>query len=112
MSSGPRWPALPLLAAWQHRARRAAAPAALAPAARRRMSAARRWVADGALVCAAVAGLVILRDQGLPPPGTVDLFTSLAPVLAAIPVALLVVRTYPLVLRQLAPGWPGGGGGS
>ena len=92
----------PLLAVWQHRARRAAAPAALAPAARRRMSAARRWVADVALVCAAVAGLVILRDQGLPPPGTVDLFTSLAPVLAAIPVALLVVRTYPLVLRQLA----------
>lgn len=92
----------PLLAAWQHRARRAAAPAALAPAARRRMSAARRWVTDGALVCAAVAGLVILRDQGLPPPGSVDLFTSLAPVLAAIPVALLVVRIYPLVLRQLA----------
>jgi putative ABC transport system permease protein len=91
----------PLLAAWQHRARRAAAPGAVAPAARRRMSAARRWVADGALVCAAVAGLVILRDQGLPPPGTVDLFTSLAPVLAAIPVALVVVRTYPLVLRQL-----------
>ena len=91
----------PLLAAWQHRARRAAAPAALAPAARRRMSVARRWVTDGALVCAAVAGLVILRDQGLPPPGSVDLFTSLAPVLAAIPVALLVVRIYPLVLRRL-----------
>ena len=92
----------PLLVAWQHRARRAAMPAALAPAARRRAGAARRWVADGALVAAAVAGLVILRDQGLPPPGRVDLFTSLAPVLAAIPVALLVVRAYPLVLRQLA----------
>jgi putative ABC transport system permease protein len=91
----------PVLAVWQHRTRRAAAPAALAPATRRRRSAARRWVADGALVGAAVAGLVILREQGLPPPGTVDLFTSLAPVLAAIPVALVVVRTYPLVLRQL-----------
>jgi putative ABC transport system permease protein len=91
----------PLLVAWQHRARRAAAPAALAPAARRRVSAARRWVADGAVAAAAVAGLVILRGQGLPPPGSVDLFTSLAPVLAAIPVALLVVRTYALVLRQL-----------
>jgi len=90
-----------LLAVWQHRARRAGAPAALGPAARRGMSAARRWVTDGALVCAAVAGLIILRDQGLPPPGSVDLFTSLAPVLAAIPVALLVVRAYPLVLRQL-----------
>ncbi|HKA96826.1 MAG TPA: hypothetical protein VKD66_11230, partial [Streptosporangiaceae bacterium] len=92
----------PLLAAWQHRARRAAAPAALAPGARRRMSAARRWVADGAMVCAAVAGLVILREQGLPPPGSVDLFTSLAPVLAAIPVALVVVRAYPPVVRRLA----------
>ena len=91
----------PLLVARQHRARRAAAPTALTPAARRRRSAARRWVTDGALICAAVAGLVILRDQGLPPPGSVDLFTSLAPVLAAIPVALLVVRTYPLVLRRL-----------
>jgi len=49
-----------------------------------------------------VAGLLILQDQGLPPPGRVDLFTSLAPVLAAIPVALLVVRTYPLVLPRLA----------
>jgi putative ABC transport system permease protein len=91
----------PVLAVWQHRTRRTATPAALAPAARRRMSAARRWVADGALLAAAVAGLVILRAQGLPPPGTVDLFTSVAPVLAAIPVALVVVRTYPLVLRQL-----------
>jgi putative ABC transport system permease protein len=31
----------------------------------------------------------------------VDLFTSAAPVLVAIPVALLVMRTYPVVLRQL-----------
>ena len=52
-------------------------------------------------MCAAVGGLVILRQQGLPPPGSTDLFTSLAPVLAAIPVALLVVRSYPLVLRRL-----------
>jgi putative ABC transport system permease protein len=92
----------PLLAAWQQRARRPAAPAALARRGRRRITAARRWVADGALVCAAVGGLVILREQGLPPPGSVDLFTSMAPVLAAIPVALLVVRLYPPVLRRLA----------
>ncbi len=88
----------PLLAVWQHRARRGAAPA---PVPRRRLAAARRWVADGLLVCLAVSGLVILGRQGLPPPGSVDLFTSLAPLLVAIPVALLVVGSYPLALRQL-----------
>jgi putative ABC transport system permease protein len=58
-------------------------------------------VADIMLVCAAVGGLVILRQQGLPPPGSTDFFTSAAPVLVAIPAALLVMRGYPLVLRQL-----------
>jgi putative ABC transport system permease protein len=91
----------PVLAAWQHRARRDTARAAPAAGTRRKIAAARRWVGDGALVCAAVGGLVILRQQGLPPPGSMDPFTSLAPVLAAIPVALLVIRCYPLVLRQL-----------
>jgi putative ABC transport system permease protein len=91
----------PVLAVWWHRTRRDAGPARLAPAARRRIATARRWVSDGALVCGAVGGLIILRQQGLPPPGSVDLFTSVAPVLVAIPVALCVVRAYPLVLRQL-----------
>ena len=68
-------------------------------------------MADGALVCAAVGGLVILRQQGLPPPGSMDLFTSVAPVLVAIPVALLVVRSYPLVLQRLTR-LAGGGAGS
>ena len=49
----------------------------------------------------AVAGLVLLRQQGLPPPGHLDLFTSAAPVLVAIPVAVLVMRVYPPVLGQL-----------
>ena len=91
----------PLLAAWQQRTPRRAA-AGPAPAARRRIAAARRWVADAALVLGAVGGLVLLRQQGLPPPGQVDLFTSAAPVLVAIPVALLVMRGYPVLLRQLA----------
>ena len=43
----------------------------------------------------------MLREQGLPPPGSVDLFTSRRRCSSAIPVALVVVRTYPLVLRQL-----------
>jgi putative ABC transport system permease protein len=93
----------PLLAVWQHRTRRRAASAAdvNAAGARRRIAAARRWVGDVALACAAVGGLVVLRQQGLPPPGSVDLFTSAAPVLVAVPVALLIMRVYPLVLRQL-----------
>ena len=92
----------PVLAGWRHRTRRGGRPGAqYAPAARRRLAAARRWVADLMLVCAAVGGLVILRQQGLPPPGSTDLFTSAAPVLAAIPAALLVMRGYPVVLRRL-----------
>ena len=91
----------PVLAAWQQRTPRRAA-AGPAPAARRRMATARRWVADAALVLGAVGGLILLRQQGLPPPGQVDLFTSAAPVLVAIPVALLVMRAYPVLLRQLA----------
>jgi putative ABC transport system permease protein len=91
----------PLLAVWQQRTPRRAA-AGPAPAARRRIAAARRWVADAALVLGAVGGLVLLRQQGLPPPGQVDLFTSAAPVLVAIPVAVAVMRGYPVLLRQLA----------
>ncbi len=91
----------PLLVAWQQRTPRRAV-AGPAPAARRRIAAARRWVADAALVLGAAGGLILLRQQGLPPPGQVDLFTSAAPVLVAIPVALLVMRAYPVLLRQLA----------
>jgi putative ABC transport system permease protein len=91
----------PALAAWRHRTRRGAARSGAAPESRRRLAAARRWVADVTLVCAAVGGLIILRQQGLPPPGSIDLFTAAAPVLVAIPAAVLVMRGYPLVLRVL-----------
>jgi putative ABC transport system permease protein len=90
----------PLLAAWQQRTPRRAAAGLVSGA--RRITAARRWVADAALVLGAVGGLILLRQQGLPPPGQVDLFTSAAPVLVAIPVALLVMRGYPVLLRQLS----------
>ena len=90
----------PLLAAWQQRTPRRAAAGPVPGA--RRITAARRWVADAALVLGAVGGLILLRQQGLPPPGQVDLFTSAAPVLVAIPVALLVMRGYPVLLRQLS----------
>ena len=91
----------PVLAGWRHRTRRVVAGPQGAPLARRRLAAARQWVADVMLVCAAVGGLVILRQQGLPPPGSTDFFTAAAPVLVAIPAALLVMRGYPILLRQL-----------
>ncbi len=91
----------PLLAVWQQRTPRRAV-AGPAPAARRRIATARRWVADAALVLGSVGGLILLRQQGLPPPGQVDLFTSAAPVLVAIPVAVVIMRAYPVLLRQLA----------
>jgi putative ABC transport system permease protein len=89
----------PLLAVSQLRTHRTAA---LAPAGRRGVRLARRWVIDAALVAAAVGGLIFLRQQGLPPPGGLDLLTSLAPVLVAVPIALLIAGCYPLVLGRLA----------
>lgn len=62
---------------------------------------AKRLVADFTLVAAAVAGLVVLRQQGLPAPGSTDWLTSAAPVLVAVPMAIVVVRAYPLVVRWL-----------
>lgn len=62
---------------------------------------ARRLVAEAALVCAAAGGLIILRLQGLPAPGGTNFFLSTAPVLVAIPAAVLVVRCYPVLLRWL-----------
>jgi putative ABC transport system permease protein len=91
----------PVLAVWWHRTRVERGGAGTTAGTRRRIATARRWVLDVALVCAAVGGLIILRQQGLPQAGSVDLFTSAAPVLVAIPVALLIIRAYPLVLRQL-----------
>ena len=90
----------PLLAMWWYRPRRRAALRRATAA--RRAAVARRWVADAALACAAIGGLVVLRQQGLPPAGQLDLFTSAAPVLAAVPIALLVARAGPPLLRRLA----------
>lgn len=61
----------------------------------------RRLVADVTLVAASVGGLVVLRQQGPPPPGGTDLYTSAAPVLVAIPLAVVVVRLYPAIVRWL-----------
>jgi putative ABC transport system permease protein len=60
----------------------------------------RRIVFDIAAVLAAISGLTLLRLQS-PPTGGTDWYTSAAPVLVAIPMAIIVVRAYPVVLRWL-----------
>jgi putative ABC transport system permease protein len=84
-----------LIAAWQHRLPRrgTAVPG--------RQRAATRLVIEATLVAAAVAGLVVFRDQGAPPGSGVNVFTSSAPVLVAVPAVIVVLRLYPLVLRGL-----------
>jgi putative ABC transport system permease protein len=82
---------------------RVATPVTGRPAGRvsARRRAARRIVLEVALVAASIGGLVVLRNQGLSA-GTVALFPSAAPVLVAIPVAVIVLRLYPPAARELA----------
>ncbi|MGC1284616.1 MAG: FtsX-like permease family protein, partial [Streptosporangiaceae bacterium] len=49
----------------------------------------------------AIGGLVVLRNQGLGS-GNSGVYPSAAPVLVAIPVAIVVLRCYPPLARQLA----------
>ena len=84
-----------LIAAWQHRLPRRRT------AVRRRQRGGIRLVIEAALVAASVAGLVVLRDQGAQAGTGVNLYTSSAPVLVAIPAVIVVLRLYPLVLRGL-----------
>jgi putative ABC transport system permease protein len=84
-----------LVAAWQHRLprRRTAVP--------RRQRADTRLVMEAVLVAASVAGIVVFRDQGVQAGSGVNLYTSSAPILVAIPAVIVVLRLYPLVLRGL-----------
>ena len=83
----------PLIAAWQHRKP--------GPATKRTGQSWRRPVAEITACAAAVAGLVVLHDQGLPAGGGTNLYLSAVPVLVAIPVVLVMLRLYPLVIRGL-----------
>ena len=67
----------------------------------RRNAAARRVVIEAGLAALAVGGLVVLRNQG-PGSGNSGVYPSAAPVLVAIPVAVVVLRCYPPLARQLA----------
>jgi len=66
-----------------------------------RWPAARRIVVETALVALSIGGLVVLHNEGVSS-GNSSLYTSTAPVLLAIPVAVVVLRVYPLLVRELA----------
>jgi putative ABC transport system permease protein len=66
-----------------------------------RRPATRRIVVEIALVAVAIGGLVVLRNEGLSS-GNSGLYTSAAPVLVAIPVAVVLLRCYPALARELA----------
>jgi putative ABC transport system permease protein len=63
-----------------------------------------RLVAEVTAVLAAIAGIVVFRQQGTQPGTGVDFYTSAAPALAAIPAVVVVQRVYPLTLRGLLRG--------
>jgi putative ABC transport system permease protein len=66
-----------------------------------RRPAVRRIVIETVLVALAIGGLVVLRNQGLSS-GNSGVYPSAAPVLVAIPVAVVVLRCYPPLARELA----------
>ena len=71
---------------------------------RRRLRGGIRQVAGVTAVLAAVAGIVVFRQQGTQPGAGVNFYTSAAPALVAIPAVIVVLRAYPLVLRGLLRG--------
>ena len=98
-----------LIAAWQHRLPRRMATRARQPRARVRL------VAEVTLAAAAVAGIVVFRQQGavlpttsLPTTGAgagVNFYASAAPVLVAVPVVIVVLRIYPFAVRAVLRGY-------
>ncbi|HEY1702954.1 MAG TPA: hypothetical protein VGG75_24880 [Trebonia sp.] len=66
-----------------------------------RQRATRRIVIEVLLVALSIGGLAVLRNQGLTSSSS-SVFPSAAPVLLAIPVAVVVPRCYPPLVRELA----------
>ena len=87
---------LPVMVAWRYRK---PAPARN-PAVRTRRPR-RRAVAEVTACAAAIGGLIVLHDQGAPPPGSVNLYIAAAPALVALVAVIVVGRLYPLVIRGL-----------
>jgi putative ABC transport system permease protein len=99
-----------LIAVWRYRRPSPAVNPALilTPETRTRRAsvAAQRRLVVGLLACAAaVGGLVVLRSQGLSPAGATNWYLTAAPVLVAVPAALIAMRLYPLAIRALLPVW-------
>jgi putative ABC transport system permease protein len=91
-----------LIAAWQFRRPAPAAnPAQVLSAETGRRMAWRRPVAELTACAACVAGLVVLHDEGVPAGGQVNPLLTVAPVLVAIPIVLIMLRLYPLAVRGL-----------
>jgi putative ABC transport system permease protein len=84
-----------LIAAWQHRLPKRGITD------RRQIRARRRLIVEVMLIAAAVAGIVVFRNQGSQAGSGVNFFTSSAPVLVAVPVVIIVLRLYPLALGGL-----------
>ena len=89
---------LPLITVRGHRVARLPSGPARPRAGRR---AARRLVAELAVIAAAVGGLIVLRQAGPPGAGGSSAYVSLAPVLVAVPAVILIMRGYPVALRAL-----------
>jgi putative ABC transport system permease protein len=105
----------PLIAVWRFRRPAAMVNPALILTPETRMPraslAAQRRLVSGVTVCAgAVAGLVVLRGQGVSAAGATNWYLAAAPVLVAIPAALIAMRLYPLAIRALLPVWRRRGG--
>ena len=90
---------LPLIVMYTHRAgSRASRRQQRGVVARR--PAARRLVAEATGITLAVGGLIVLREQGVQNAGG-DIYPRVAPVLVAIPAAIVVMRCYPVAVRWL-----------
>jgi putative ABC transport system permease protein len=87
------------VAAWRHRLPRKRQATQHGKRAVRRGG---RLVAEATACAAAIAGLAVFRNQAAQPGQGIDLYTSAAPVLVAIPAVIVVLRLYPLLLRLLA----------
>jgi putative ABC transport system permease protein len=95
-----------VIAAWRHRRPAPAAnPARIMTAevrtARLSPRVLRRLVVEVTAAGGAIAGLAVLRGQGVPAAGGTNWFLTLAPVLAAIPAVLIMLRIYPLIIKVL-----------
>jgi putative ABC transport system permease protein len=86
-----------VVAAWQQRLPRRARD-------RRRPRGRTRLVVEVTASLAAIAGIIVFRQQGTQPGSGVNLYTSAAPALIAVPAVIGVLRLYPLVLRGLLRG--------